>query len=83
MTTTAFGKASLVEEIKIAQTANGKSFGAHVQLLESEVGTLVRFAYSTNGAARRGPVAFRAKDIAKLRVAMAKTPRLRAALGFG
>lgn len=83
MTSTAFGKGKLVEEVRIAQTANGKTFGAHVQLLETEDGQLVRFVYSTGGIARRGPVAFRPKDLAKLRAALAKTPRLRAALGFG
>lgn len=83
MTTTAFGKAVVVEKIEIPQKANGKSFGAIVELLESEDGDLVRFAYATESTARRGPVAFRVKDLAKLRTELAKRPRLRAALGFG
>ena len=81
MTTTAWGEATVVEEASIAQTAQGKSFAALIQLLKSEDGgELVRFAYSTGGTARRGPVALRGKDIDKLRSALAKTPRLRAVL---
>lgn len=83
MTNTAFGSAAVVEKIEIAQKVNGRSFGAVVELLESEEGELVRFAYSTDGTVRRGPVAFREKDLVKLRAALAKTPRLRAALGYG
>jgi hypothetical protein len=72
MTTTAWGEATLVEEITIKQGADGRSFATLVQLLEGEGGEeLVRFAYSTGGAARRGPV-----------TALAKAPRLRAALGL-
>lgn len=84
MTTTAFGEATLVEEIQIKQGADGRAFTTLVQLLESAQGELlVRFAYSTGGAARRGPVTLRRTDLDRMRKALVKTPRLRAALGFG
>ena len=41
---------------------------------------LVRFAYSTGGSARRGPVTLRAKDIERLHAALERTPGLREAL---
>ena len=83
MTTTAWGNASIVEEVAVKQSANGKEFSTLVQLLEGEEGeSLVRFAYSTGGAARRGPVTLRPADIHRLRKALAKTPRLRAALDW-
>ena len=44
---------------------------------------LVRFAYATDGTARRGPVTLRARDLEKLRAALADTPELAAALGLG
>jgi hypothetical protein len=43
----------------------------------------VRFAYSTDGTARRGPLTLRGADVERLRKALAKKPRLRAALDFG
>ena len=83
MTTTAFGEATLVEEIQIKQGADGRAFTTLVQLLESDEGELlVRFAYSTGGAARRGPVTLRRADLDRMRKALVKTPRLRAALGL-
>jgi hypothetical protein len=55
-----------------------------VQLLEDARGErLVRFAYATDGTARRGPVTLRARDLEKLRAALADTPELAAALGLG
>ena len=39
-----------------------------------------RFAYSTGGSARRGPVTLRAKDIERLHAALERTPGLREAL---
>jgi hypothetical protein len=84
MVTTAFGQAELVEEVKIPQRVEGKSWTTHVQLLESKDGAwLVRFAYSTDGSARRGPVTFRGADLERLRKALEKKTRLRTALGFG
>ncbi len=83
MTTTAWGNASIVEEVAIKQSAEGKEFSTLVQLLEGPEGeSLVRFAYSTGGAARRGPVTLRPADIHRLRKALAKAPRLRAALAW-
>jgi hypothetical protein len=43
----------------------------------------VRFAYSTDGVARRGPVTLRARDLAKLRTALGEHPELAAVLGMG
>lgn len=81
MTTTAWGNATVVEEVSIAQSAGEKAFATLVELLEGSAGeTLVRFSYSTDGTARRGPVTLRPADMVKLRKALAKAPRLRAAL---
>ena len=78
---TAFGTAKLVEEVSVKQSADGKSFATHVQLLESEDGeALVRVCYSTDGIARRGPVTFRAGDVRRLAKMLAKVPRLKAVL---
>jgi hypothetical protein len=83
MVSTAFGQAQLVEEVKIAQRSDGKTWTTHVQLLESKDGDwYVRFAYSTDGSARRGPVTLRGADLERLRKALEKRPRLRTALGF-
>jgi hypothetical protein len=54
-----------------------------VQLLETaKRERLVRFAYSTGGASRRGPVTLRARDIARLRAALARHPALAELLGI-
>ena len=81
---TPWGKATVVEELRLQQRAGDKRFASIVQLLEDGRGErLVRFAYTTNGTARRGPVTLRARDLAKLRSALADTPELAAALGLG
>jgi hypothetical protein len=83
MTITAWGDATLIEEITIKQGADGRSFATLVQLLEGEGGEeLVRFAYSTGGTARRGPVTLRRGDLERMKKALAKAPRLRAVLGL-
>jgi hypothetical protein len=83
MTTTPWGNASVVEEVIVRQGSAEKEFATMVQLLEGEDGeSLVRFAYSSGGAARRGPVTFRPADLHRLRKALVKTPRLRAALSW-
>ncbi len=87
MTTTAWGNAAIVEEVTIKQTATRdgeeREFTTLVQLLRGEEGeSLVRFAYSTGGAVRRGPVTLRPADIHRLRKALQKTPKLRAALDW-
>jgi hypothetical protein len=82
MATTAWGPAEIVEEVKLAQRVNGKAYAA--QLLEDAAGDwYVRFAYSTDGTARRGPLTLRGADVERLRKALGKKPRLRAALDFG
>ena len=42
----------------------------------------MRFAYATDGSARRGPVTLRARDLERLRSELAKHPEIAAALGF-
>jgi hypothetical protein len=83
MVTTAFGRAAVAEEVTLRQRADGKHFATLVQLLEGEKGDwLVRFAYTTDGVVRRGPVTLRGADLERLRVALKKTPRLAEALGM-
>jgi hypothetical protein len=83
MVSTAFGHAEVAEQVMLKQRVSGKQFATLVQLLENDKGDwLVRFAYSTGGTARRGPVTFRGADLERLRVALRKTPRLRALLGI-
>jgi hypothetical protein len=80
---TPWGPATLVEELKLPQQAGEKRFASLVQLLETAGGErLVRFAYATDGVARRGPVTLRARDLHRLRAALAKHPGLRETLGL-
>jgi hypothetical protein len=82
-TATPWGTAEIVEEISLPQRTGDKRFASVVQLLENDRGErLVRFAYTTGGAARRGPVTFRVKDLDKLRTALAARPALADALGL-
>jgi hypothetical protein len=81
--TTPWGRATVVEEAVLEQEAGGRAFSSLVQLLEGEAGDqLVRFAYSTGGAARRGPVTLRADDLERLREALRERRRLAKALGL-
>jgi hypothetical protein len=81
--TTPWGSATVVEELALPQRAGTKRFASVVQLLEGEKGeSLIRFAYSTGGSARRGPVTLRAQDLARLREALGEHPGLASALGF-
>jgi hypothetical protein len=81
---TPWGPARVVEELSVKQRAGDKRFASTVQLLESKDGErLVRFAYSTGGAARRGPVTLRQRDLDRLRQALGEHPELAAALQFG
>jgi hypothetical protein len=83
-TATPWGVAELVEELTLAQRAGDKRFASVVQLLEGAKGErLVRFAYTTGGAARRGPVTLRSRDLERLRAGLAERPGLADALGFG
>ena len=78
---TPWGPARLVEELRLPQQAGDKRFASLVQLLENGKGErLVRFAYATDGVARRGPVTLRARDLERLRAALAKHPGLAEAL---
>lgn len=80
---TAWGEATLLEEIRLPQRAGGKRFASVVQLLEGAQGeVLVRFAYTTDGTARRGPVTLRERDLERLRAALGERPGLARALGF-
>lgn len=79
---TPWGAASVVEEVSVPQRAGDKRFAVVVQLLETSGGErLVRFAYTSKGSARRGPVTMRARDVERLRAALARAPVLGAALG--
>jgi hypothetical protein len=67
----------VVEELTLPQRAGGKRFSSMIQLLENDKGEkLVRFAYSTDGKARRGPVTLRAADLERLRQELAGSPGL-------
>jgi hypothetical protein len=81
---TAWGETTVVEEIAVPQRAGAKRFTSLVQLLETRKGErLVRFAYTTDGVVRRGPVTLRVTDLAKLQGALAESPGLAEALGLG
>jgi hypothetical protein len=78
---TPWGAATLVERLTLPQRAGEKRFASVVELLETEKGErLVRFAYSTGGNARRGPVTLRIRDVERLRAALADHPALAEAL---
>ena len=79
---TPWGKARAVEQVNVAQRAGERRFSTVVELLETEGGErLVRFAYTTDGSARRGPVTLRAKDVERMHRLLERTPELREALG--
>ena len=83
-TATPWGPATLVEELTVPQRSGDKRFASVVQLLEGAKGErLVRFAYSTDGTARRGPVTLRARDVERLISGLAGCPELAATLGLG
>lgn len=81
---TAWGEVEVVDEVSLPQQAGDKKFASVVQLLAGADGArYVRFAYTTDGKARRGPVTLRAEDVARLSTALADHPELAAALSFG
>jgi len=81
---TPWGKATVVDELVLQQRAGEKRFASIVQLLAVEKGErLVRFAYTTGGVARRGPVTLRSRDLARLRDVLREHPALAEALGLG
>ena len=81
---TPWGAAVLVDRVTLAQRAGEKRFATVVELLATEKGErLVRFAYSTDGVARRGPVTLRARDLDRLRAALSEHAELRTLLDLG
>jgi hypothetical protein len=80
---TPWGTARVLEELRVAQRAGDRRFETIVQLLDDgKGGELVRFAYSTGGTARRGPVTLRGRDLERLRSELESHPRLAEALGL-
>jgi hypothetical protein len=80
---TPWGAAAVVEQVLLPQRAGERRFASIVQLLETDKGErLVRFAYTTSGTARRGPVTLRARDLAQLRKLLAEFPALAETLGM-
>jgi hypothetical protein len=80
---TPWGTAALLEEATIPQRVGDRRFSVVVQLLEAPGGErLIRFAYTTDGAARRGPVTIRARDLERLRAALERAPVLKESLGL-
>ena len=81
---TPWGDAALLDQVELPQRAGERRFASVVQLLENGKGErLVRFAYTTDGSARRGPVTLRARDLARLHQALRRHPELAATLGLG
>jgi hypothetical protein len=80
-TTTPWGKAATVEQVSIAQRAGERRFATVVELLETADGErLVRFAYTTGGSVRRGPVTLRVKDLERMQKLLERTTGLREVL---
>jgi hypothetical protein len=80
-TATPWGSARLVERVTLPQRSGEKRFSTVVELLETEKGDrLVRFAYTTGDVTRRGPVTLRARDLERLRTALAEHPGIAEAL---
>lgn len=74
---TPWGAAIVVDEVSVPQRVGDRRFAVVTQLLETCEGErLVRFAYTTDGSARRGPVTMRARDLERLRAALERAPVL-------
>jgi hypothetical protein len=83
-TATPWGLAHTVEQLTLPQRAGEKRFASVVQLLENDKGErFVRFAYTTGGVARRGPVTLRLRDLERLRAGLAEHPELAEAFNLG
>ena len=81
--TTPWGKAEVLDELKLPQRSGERRFASVVQLLEAHDGErFVRFAYTTDGQARRGPVTFRARDLERLRAGLERSPALKEVLSL-
>jgi hypothetical protein len=78
---TAWGTATVVDQLSLPQRSGERRFASVVELLELDRGErLVRFAYTTDGVARRGPVTLRARDLDRLRTELGAHEELRRAL---
>jgi len=78
---TAWGETTVVDEVTLPQAAGEREFASVVQLLAGADGErYVRFAYTTDGSARRGPVTLRAEDVERLHTELAGHPELAEAL---
>jgi hypothetical protein len=78
---TPWGPAHGVEQLTLQQRAGEKRFATLVQLLETDKGErMVRFAYTTDGVSRRGPVTLKLRDLERLRAGLAEHPGLAEAL---
>jgi hypothetical protein len=81
--TTPWGKAEVVDELKLPQRSGERRFASLVQLLQAADGErLVRFAYTTDGQSRRGPVTLRARDLERLRAGLERSPGLKEVLSL-
>jgi hypothetical protein len=82
-TATPWGSAGAVERAAVHQRVGDRRFTSMVELLENDAGEqLVRFAYSTDGVVRRGPVTLRERDLERLLRELGKSPRLAALFGL-
>jgi len=80
--TTPWGPATTLEHVRLQQQAGDKRFSSLVELLQTDRGErLLRFAYTTDGVVRRGPVTLRVRDLVRLRKELARRPALSDALG--
>jgi hypothetical protein len=78
---TPWGTAEILEQVTLPQRSGEKRFASVVQLLEVDGrDRVVRFAYTTSGTARRGPVTLRLRDLERLRAALQEHPGLSEAL---
>jgi hypothetical protein len=81
---TPWGRARSLERVTIPQRTSDRRFATIVELLETERGEqVVRFAYTTDGTVRRGPVTLRVRDLERLRHALAGSPGLAALVEMG
>jgi hypothetical protein len=80
---TPWGDTTVLDEVTLPQRADGREFASVVQLLGRDDGSrYVRFAYTTEGTARRGPVTLRTEDVERLQLELAGHAELAAALGL-
>jgi len=76
-TATPWGPAIVLERLSLPQRVGDKRFSSVLELLETGNGErLLRFAYSTDGVVRRGPVTLRERDLTRLRTELDRRPAL-------